>query len=58
VGEDWNLVRIPEERAEFEGEPPRSNYSYELAHDAVDLVTPLGKVNPLSVENGITKNGK
>lgn len=58
VGEDWNLVRIPEDRAELEGEPPSSGYAYKMTPDGVDLVTPLGKVKSLSIENGIIKDGK
>jgi hypothetical protein len=58
VGEDWNLVRIPEDRAELEGEPPCSGYAYKMTLDGADLVSPLGKVKSLSVDNGIIKNGK
>jgi hypothetical protein len=62
IGEDWSLVRIPEDRAMLEGEPPRSDYSYKMTHDGVDLVTALGKVKSLSIElsieNGIVKDGK
>jgi hypothetical protein len=58
IGEDWNLVRIPEDRAELEGEPPCSSYAYKMTHDGADLVSSLGKIKSLSVENGIIKNGK
>jgi hypothetical protein len=58
IGEDWSLVRIPEDRAMLEGGPPRSDYSYKMTRDGVDLVTALGKVKSLSIENGIIKDGK
>jgi hypothetical protein len=58
VGEDWNLVRIPEDRAELEGEPRKNDYEYKLTNDGIDVATRLGKFKSLKEESGIVKDSK